>query len=84
MLKPSAFATSLAILTGAFYLLIHLIWLISPMLFRFVLNAQFVGADVASLMRPDFANFIISFLLAVLFAWLFGYAWAWLYNRLAQ
>lgn len=84
MLKPSAFATSLAILTGAFYLVFHLIWLISPILFRFLFNAQFIGADVASLMRPDLpiGTFIISFLLAVLVAWVFGYCWAWLYNRL--
>jgi ABC-type bacteriocin/lantibiotic exporter with double-glycine peptidase domain len=87
MLKPAAFATSLAILTGAFYLLIHLIRLIAPILFRFIYNAQFMGADVASLMwgpGVPIGTFIISFILAVLTAWLFGYVWAWLYNKLAN
>ncbi|MGH7766350.1 MAG: DUF5676 family membrane protein [Candidatus Binatia bacterium] len=86
MLKPSAFATSLAILTGALYLLLHLIRLFAPVTFRYFYNAQFMGADVASLMWHDvpIGNFIITFLIAVITAWLFGYAWAWLYNKLAR
>ncbi len=86
MLRPFAFATSLALLTGAFYLLIHLIRLFAPVSFRYLYNAQFMGADVASLMWRDvpLGNFLITFVLAVLTAWLFGYAWAWLYNRLAK
>jgi hypothetical protein len=86
MLNSAAFANSLAILTGAFYLIVHLIRLGAPVSFRYIFNAQFMGADVASLMWRDIplGNFIISFVVAVLTAWLFGYAWAWLYNRLAK
>jgi len=41
---------------------------------------------VASLMLSPYpiGNFIISFVIAVITAWLFGYAFAWLYNRLAR
>jgi hypothetical protein len=86
MLKPSAFATSLTALTGAIYLLLHLIRLFAPISFRYLYNAQFMGADVASLMLSPvpIGNFIISFIIALLTSWLFGYAWAWLYNRLAR
>lgn len=85
MLKPIAFANALAILTGAFYLLIHIIRLFAPVSFRYLFNAQFMGADVASLMWPQVAsgNFIITFIIAVVTAWLFAYCWAWLYNRFA-
>jgi hypothetical protein len=86
MLKPAAFANSLAVLTGAIYLVFHLIRLIAPIFFRFIFNAQFMGADVASLIWREIpiGTFIISFVVAVATAWLFGYAWAWLYNRLAK
>ena len=49
MLKFSqtALANSMAILTAAFYLLFYLINLIAPGLFRFLFNAQFLGADLA-------------------------------------
>jgi hypothetical protein len=54
-LSQTAFANSIAILTGAFYLLFYLINLIAPEVFRFLFNAQFLGADVASLLPKEFA-----------------------------
>ena len=85
-LSQTAFANSMAILTAAFYLLFYLINLIAPGLFRFLFNAQFLGADVASLLPKEFAvgNFIVALVLMVITAWVFGYVWAWLYNRLAK
>ena len=76
----------MAILTAAFYLVFYLINLIAPGLFRFLFNAQFLGADVASLLPKEFAtgNFIVALVLMVITAWIFGYVWAWLYNRLAK
>ena len=86
MLNQAAFANALAILTGALFLVFHLIRLIAPIGFRFLFNAQFLGADVASLLWRDIplGTFIISLIAAVATAWVFGYAWAWLYNRLAR
>ncbi len=85
-LSPTAFANSMAILTAAFYLLFYLINLIAPGLFRLLFNAQFLGADVASLLPKEFTagNFIVALVLMVITAWIFGYVWAWLYNRLAK
>jgi len=84
-LSQTAFANSIAILTAAFYLLLYLINLIAPGSFRFLFNAQFLGADVASLLPKEFAarNFIVVLVLMVITAWVFGYVWAWLYNLLA-
>ena len=88
MLKLSqvAFANSIALTTAAFYLLSYLANLIAPGLFRFVFNAQFLGADVASLLPKEFAagNLIVALVSTVIIAWIFGYVWAWLYNRLAK
>ena len=85
-LSQTAFANSIAILTAAFYLLFYLINLIAPGPFRFLFNAQFLGADVASLLPKEFAarNFIVVSVLMVIIAWVFGYVWAWLYNLLAK
>lgn len=85
-LSQSALANSIAILTAAFYLLFYLINLIAPGSFRFLFNAQFLGADVASLLPKEFAaeTFIVALVLMVITAWIFGYVWAWLYNRLAK
>jgi hypothetical protein len=86
LLNQAAFATSLAILIGVIYLVFHLVRWVTPIGFRFLFNAQFLGADVASLLWKDIpvGTFILSFLIAVLTAWLCGYALAWLYNRLAN
>jgi hypothetical protein len=54
--------------------------------FRFLFNAQFFGADVASLLSHDLTPsiFVGMLLVLIVIAWIFGYAWAWLYSRLAQ
>lgn len=81
-----AFSTSLAVLAAAMHLLFALIAILSPKVFQVVFNAQFFGADVASLLPRvmPYEGFILSFVVLVVSAWLIGYAWAWLYNRLAK
>jgi hypothetical protein len=85
MLNPLAFASSLTLLTAAFYLLLYLLALISRETFRFLFNAQFLGADVASLLPRDLTAgvFVGTWLVLIVVAWVFGYAWAWLYNGIA-
>lgn len=87
MLDKAAFANSLAILTGlTYYILFYLINLVAPPAFRLLFNAQFLGADVASLLPKAFSfrNFFAGIIIVVITAWVFGYVWAWLYNRLAK
>jgi 2TM family of unknown function (DUF5676) len=78
MLKEPAFASSLTILTGAFYIILYLLAIISPDAFRFLFNAQFLGADVASLLpqRLTVGGFAATLVAILIFVWIFGYAWA--------
>jgi hypothetical protein len=86
MLNKIAFATALAVLAAVMHLLFALVALISPNAFRLFFNAQFFGADVASLLPRviPYEGFLVTFIVLVVSAWLIGYAWAWLYNRLAS
>ena len=86
MLNRVAFATALAVLAAAMHLLFSLAALISPNVFRLLFNAQFFGADVASLLPRviPYEGFIVTFIVLVISAWLIGYAWAWLYNQLTK
>ena len=81
MLKPNAFAGSLAGLTVILYLVFYVIATVSPELFRYLFNAQFFGADLAPA-NVEF-SFGALFSLAVI-GWLVGYIWALLYNKLAK
>ena len=86
MLNNVAFATSIAILSGAVYLLLYVLAVIWRDAFRFLFNAQFLGADVASLIPRErsYVGFVGTFVALAVSAWLFGFCWAWLYNRLAR
>ena len=86
VLREFALATSLALLTGLFSLGVLVLGLLAPGIFKFLFNAQFLGADVASLFpkRISFGNVIGTLMTLVVTAWVFGYAWARLYNWLAK
>jgi hypothetical protein len=75
----------ITILTGAFYVILYLLAIISRDAFRFLFNAQFLGADVASLLpqRLTVGGFVGTLVAILIFVWIFGYAWAWLYNRMS-
>jgi hypothetical protein len=85
MLSEFAFANSLAILTGLLYIVFVILLLLAPNLFKFLFNTQFLGADVASLFprRISAGSFAGTLATLVVSAWVFGYAWVWLYNRFA-
>jgi 2TM family of unknown function (DUF5676) len=85
MLKEPAFANSLTILTGAFYIVLYLLAIISRDAFRFFFNAQFLGADVAALLPQQLTvgGFVGTLVAILVFVWIFGYAWAWLYNQMS-
>jgi 2TM family of unknown function (DUF5676) len=84
MLNPIAFANSLAIVSGVFYLVLYILAVVWRDAFRFVFNAQFLGADVASLLphRLPVTGFLAALVALVISAWSLGFCWAWLYNRL--
>jgi len=86
MLNHVAFASSLAMLSGVLYIALYLLGVVWREAFRFLFNAQFFGADVASLLPRElsYAGFVGTLIALLVGAWLFGFAWAWLYNRLAR
>jgi len=86
VISPFAFATSLALLTAVLFLLFLGLDLVAPGVFRFLFNAQFFGADVASLLpqRASVGAGVGTFVTLLISAWVLGYAWAWLYNQLRK
>jgi hypothetical protein len=84
MLNSIAFANSLAIVSGVFYLAFYVLAVVWRDAFRFVFNAQFLGADVASLLPRQLpaTGFVATLVALVISAWSLGFCWAWLYNRL--
>jgi hypothetical protein len=86
LLNQRAFANALATLTAALYVLFAIIAFVSPSAFQFLFNAQFFGADVASLLTkvgPSVVS-LITLVIVVGMACVMGFAWAWLYNRFAK
>ena len=76
MISPFAFATLLALLTAVLFLLFLVLDLVAPGVFRFLFNAQFFGADVASLLpqRASFGAVVGTFAALFISAWALGYA----------
>ena len=71
---------------GALYVLFVIVALVSPRAFALVFDAQFFGANVASLfpkVQPSVAS-LVTLVLMIGMSWVLGYAWAWLYNRFAK
>ena len=86
MLNKLAFANSLAVLTAALYVLFAILRFVAPRVFQILFDAQFFGANVASLfpkVQPSAAS-LVTLVLMIAMAWVVGYAWAWLYNRFAR
>jgi hypothetical protein len=84
MLNPIAFANSLAIVSVAVCLVLYILAVVWRDAFRFVFNAQFLGADVESLLPHKWpaVGFLATLVAVVIGAWSLGFCWAWLYNRL--
>ena len=86
MLNRFAFANSLAVLTAALYVLFAILALVAPRVFQILFDAQFFGANVASLfpkVHPSAAS-LVTLVLMIVMSWVLGYAWAALYNRFAR
>jgi hypothetical protein len=86
MLNMLAFANSLAALIAALYVLFAILALVAPRVFQILFDAQFFGANVASLfpkVQPSPAS-LVTLVLMIGMSWVVGYAWAWLYNRFAK
>jgi hypothetical protein len=86
MLNKLALANSLAVLTAALYVVFAVLALVAPRLFQVLFDAQFFGANVASLFPKVQASAasLVTLILMIGMSWVVGYAWAWLYNCFAK
>jgi hypothetical protein len=86
MLKPIAFANAIAVTTAVLTVFLWAMRFLLPSFFTFFFNAQFFGADVASLLPRD-TNLLLmlaEFAALLAGAWGIGFVWATLYNRWAK
>lgn len=85
MLKPIAFANAIAVTTAVLTVFLWALRFLLPSFFTFFFNAQFFGADVASLLPKDMNPLLMlaEFVVLLAGAWGIGYLWAMLYNRWA-
>lgn len=82
MLKPIPFANALALATAIFYIILYSLGNFAPDLFELIFNAQYLGADIASLYQlPDLTSALTILVVISATGWLFGYVWATLYNK---
>ena len=86
MLKPIAFANAIAATTAALTIFLWALRFLLPPFFTFFFNAQFFGADVASLLPKEATLLLMlaEFIALLAGAWGIGFMWAALYNRLAK
>lgn len=86
MLKLVPWANAITATAVVAYVALWLLSVVAPALFTLVFNAQFLGADVASLYPTgqDMGTAFTGLVVVGVTAWLFGYLWAWFYNRFAQ
>lgn len=86
MLKPVAFANAIAVTTAALTAFLWTLKLLLPPVFTFFFNAQFFGADVASLLPKDSDPLLMLAEFAALLAgaWGIGFLWAVLYNKISR
>ena len=82
-IRPWAFANALAVTTAVLAVILMVLRVAAPAAFLFVFNAQFFGADVASLLPAQTDALTMTAELAAFVggAWGFGLLGAILYNR---
>ena len=86
MIRPIAFANALTITAAGLVAFLIALRLLAPSFFVYFFNAQFFGANVASLLpaEPRSVSLAADLLALLAGAWLFGFFWALFYNRWAK
>lgn len=86
MLKPIPFANAIAATTAGLTVFLWALRVLLPPFFAFFFNAQFFGADVASLLPKDISPLLMlaEFMALLAGAWIIGFVWAILYNRFSK
>lgn len=85
-MKEVPFANALAVVSAGAYALCALLFLSAPQAILGLFQSWFHGIDLLSLGTRSVTlnGFIFGLISLVVVAWVFGYAWAWVYNKLAK
>ncbi|MEK7268632.1 MAG: DUF5676 family membrane protein, partial [Nitrospirota bacterium] len=83
VIRPIPFANALTVTAAGLAAFLIALRALTPQFFVLFFNAQFFGADVASLLpaEPKLFSLVTDLLALLAGAWLFGFVWAVLYNR---
>jgi len=85
MLNKIAFAHAIGLVTALMYVVFYVLSLVASAAFELVFNAQFLGADMASLVGEiSVAGFIVTLITVTATSWIVGYVLAWAYNRFSK
>ena len=81
-LNPKSFANAFAVFAVIFYVAFYLLNYVLPELFVFLFNAQFFGADLATLIPQMTIGGLIGMVIAAaVLCWISGYLIAFFYNK---
>lgn len=83
MLKPIAWANAIATTSALFYTILWAMSYLLPTFYSTIVNAQFLGADIASStpFTTDPTSAGVNLVVLAASTWVMGYVWASLYNR---
>lgn len=84
MIKVVPFATALAAISAVCYLVGVLIALVAPGAFQTLMKTWLLLDVAGSVMLVTVPGFLVGLVTITVSAWLFGLAWAWLYNVLSH
>lgn len=84
MIRSTAFANSLAAISALVFVLCRLLVSLAPDTFMAIAQSWLHGIVIQpeQVPEPSVASFVLGIVSLAAAAWLFGYAWAWLYNKL--
>lgn len=82
-MKAVPFANSLAAVSAVLYVVCRVLAVVAPGFLTALFQSWVHTVDVSSLVsRPGGAGeFVFGLVSLVAVAWVFGYAWAWMYNK---
>ncbi|MDP2629385.1 MAG: DUF5676 family membrane protein [Candidatus Harrisonbacteria bacterium] len=82
-INAKSFANAATLVTVLLFIVFYLLQLAAPVFFSWLFNAQFFGADVASLVPAamSFGSFLGTLVGVAVLAWLMTYLIIYFYNR---
>lgn len=86
MLKAKPFANALAITMAVVYIICRVLAAVAPGLLRWIAQSWVHTYDLSAIPAGSttFGGFLGGLITAVIASWLFGYLFAWIYNKVGK